>query len=78
MRKSMKPRAQRRLILLVLFAAFGIGMHILAPTANGLKFEGVPLGYFLAAQGGPILMALLLVWLTAGRRDTVSESGPSE
>lgn len=59
------PISKRRtLLVVVLFAVFGVGLHVLAPTINGIKLTGLPLGYWIAAQLGPLLLALLVVWLS--------------
>ena len=64
----MTPNERRRAFLIcVLFLVFGVAMHCLAPTLNGLKLAGLPMGYWLAAQGGPLLLALALVWLSSGK-----------
>lgn len=52
------------------WAMLGLAMHAFAPTFNGLKPGGVPLGYWLSAQGAPLLMGLLLLWLAAARGRT--------
>ncbi|MEQ1696352.1 MAG: DUF4212 domain-containing protein [Hyphomicrobiaceae bacterium] len=56
---------RRAILFLVLFAIFGIGLHLLAPTFNGLKLSGLPLGYWIAAQLGPLLLAVAFVWFSA-------------
>ncbi len=67
---AIDPISKRRILLVVaLFAVFGVGLHVLAPTINGMTFNGIkltglPLGYWIAAQLGPLLLALLVVWLS--------------
>lgn len=46
----------------------GLALHVFAPTLNGLKLAGLPLGYWLAAQGAPAALAALAIWLIA-RKD---------
>ena len=46
------------------WVVFGVGMHAFAPTLNGIKVWGLPLGYWVAAQGAPLLLAGLAVWLS--------------
>ncbi len=54
---------RRRIGFVVAALAFGgIGLHLAAPTLNGLKWSGLLGGYWLAAQGGPLLLLALLVW----------------
>lgn len=58
---------RRALFALLLIAIFGGALHLLAPAANGLKLAGLPLGYEIAAQIGPLLLALIVVWLASGK-----------
>jgi putative solute:sodium symporter small subunit len=55
---------RRTLLYSVLFAIFGVGLHAAAPTLNGLKLSGLPLGYWTSAQLGPLLLAALLIALS--------------
>jgi putative solute:sodium symporter small subunit len=66
------PRRWR--IALGLWAVFGLFVHAAAPTLNGLKLGGLPLGYWLAAQGAPILLLALGLLLRA--RGTSQPSRP--
>lgn len=79
----MNRRSPRReLLLLCLFLTIGVAVHVLAPTANGLKIAGLPMGYWLAAQLGPLLLAFILVWLSADTRQVptpaTGQSAPPE
>lgn len=56
---------KRAFLALVLFAICSIGLPALAATFNGLKLAGLPLGYWMAAQLGPLFLALLLAWISA-------------
>lgn len=56
--------AKRAAAAVAIWAVFGLGLHAFAPTWNGLRLWGLPLGYWLAAQGAPILLGLA-VWLRA-------------
>lgn len=60
------PISKRRAIfVLVFFAILGIGLHLLAPTLNGIKLAGLPFGYWIAAQLGHVALALLVILTTA-------------
>ena len=61
---------RRGLLVVVLVAVFGIGLHLLAPTFNGIKLSGLPLGYWIAAQLGPLMLAVLLVRLSNRKAPT--------
>ena len=64
----MTPKERRRALLIcVVFPIFGVALHCLAPTLNGLRLAGLPLGYWIAAQGGALLLAFALVWLSSGK-----------
>ena len=56
---------KRAMFVLVSFAILGIGLHLLAPTLNGIKLAGLPFGYWIAAQLGPVALALLVILTTA-------------
>jgi putative solute:sodium symporter small subunit len=52
-------------LVCVVMVSLGVGIHIFAPTLNGLKVSGLPSGYWMAAQGGPIMLALVFAsWLS--------------
>ena len=56
-----KSFARRTLCVCSVFLVLGVGIHVFAPTLNGLKMFGLPAGYAIAAQGGPLLLAVLFV-----------------
>ncbi len=47
----------------VCWVGFGCVIHAAAPTLNGLKWGAMPLGFWLAAQGAPLILGLLACWL---------------
>ncbi len=47
-------------IVLVVWAAFALGVHIFAEALNGVTFLGFPLGYYMGAQGSLIAFVLLI------------------
>lgn len=63
-----RPWAILAVILVV--AAVVVGLPMAAPLANGLKPFGLPMGYWLAAQGVPLVLvcAALLATRTGGGR----------
>ena len=46
--------------ILVLWALFGLGVHLFAAWLNTMTFLGFPLGYYMAAQGSLIVLVLLV------------------
>ena len=47
-------------LVCLLFFSVGVGLHVVTPTLNGLNMMGIPAGYWVSAQGGPVVLALLL------------------
>ena len=68
----MNTRAIRIALALSVWAVLGLGLHTVAPLLNGLKLSGVPLGYWMSAYGGPILLGLAALWLMPA----ASKAGP--
>ena len=63
----MLPYSLRRVLLAVsLFLLLAIGLPLAAPTLNGLKPAGLPLGFWVSAQLAPLLMAAAALWLASG------------
>lgn len=61
---------------LVAIAALCIGLLLLAEPANLIRLEGLPLGYYLAAQGVLVgLVVLAFVWAARQNRIDAAESG---
>jgi putative solute:sodium symporter small subunit len=46
------------------WVGFGWLIHAAAPTLNGLKWGALPMGFWIAAQGGPLILAILACCLT--------------
>lgn len=64
-----RPRPWAAAFTLLLAALLTFGLPLAAPTLNAIGISGVPLGYYFAAQGALILVALLGLWLSGGWRD---------
>jgi len=58
---------RKALLALATIAMFGAAMHVLAPAANGIKIAGLPLGYEIAAQIGPLILALLVIFMSRSK-----------
>jgi len=59
----LKPYA-RPLIACCIWGAVCLALPALSQTFNGLKPAGLPLGYWLMAQGAPMLLAIAVFALT--------------
>jgi putative solute:sodium symporter small subunit len=63
---------------LVIWAIFGFGIHLFAPSLNEIVILGFPLGFYMAAQGSLIVFVVLIFWF-AGRQDSIDrECGVAE
>jgi len=58
---------RRALMALATIAVFGVAVHVLAPAANGVKIAGLPLGYEIAAQIGPLVIAFLVILMSKSK-----------
>lgn len=55
-------RSRRRLTLATLLVALlcGLGLPALVQTVNLVKVAGIPLGFYIAAQGAPLILGMVL------------------
>jgi putative solute:sodium symporter small subunit len=56
---------KRSTLLVGAMCWLGIGclIHAAAPTLNGVKWGALPLGFWIAAQGAPLILGVLACWL---------------
>ena len=66
-----KTRGVTLLVLLV-WVVFAFVVHWYAAPLNQLSFLGMPLGYFLGAQGSLVIF-LVLIWFQNWRQDGIDE-----
>lgn len=59
-------------LMLLIWAIFSFGIHLLVKILNGINFLGFPLGYYMAAQGSLIVFVLMLFWY-AKRQNAIDE-----
>lgn len=59
-----RPRPFAAAFTVICAAALTLALPLAAPTLNALSVGGLPFGYYLAAQGGLLLVALLGLWLS--------------
>lgn len=60
------------LIALGLCALFALVVPLFAASLNRSTLFGFPLGFYLAAQGVPVILVLLLAWF-ANRQNAIDE-----
>lgn len=67
---------QRRLALATLLVALciGLGLPALVQTVNLVKVAGIPLGFYIAAQGAPLILGVVL-FLYARRANRLDRRG---
>lgn len=59
-----RPRKWAAAFTIVCAALLTLALPLAAPTLNAVGIAGIPLGYYFAAQGGLVLVALLGLWLS--------------
>ncbi len=59
-----RPRPFAAAFTVICAACLTLVLPLAAPTLNALSIGGLPLGYYLAAQGGLLLVAILGLWLS--------------
>ncbi|MBU1211405.1 MAG: hypothetical protein KJ587_09045 [Alphaproteobacteria bacterium] len=64
-----RPRPWAAAFTIVCAALLTLALPLAAPTLNAVGVAGIPLGYYFAAQGALVLVALLGLWLSGPWRD---------
>ncbi len=59
------PRKGRALAPFIAFLFIGFAVHLLVHQLNFMNLEGFPLGFYLAAQAAPILLATIAFWIAS-------------
>jgi len=86
-RKPMTPEKARQYwrktshlmwIVLAVWAALGVGVHVFAADLNHVVILGFPLGYYMAAQGSLIGFVVLIFWYTRRQNDIDEDFHVSE
>ena len=65
-------------IMIGIWAFFSFFIHMFAPTLNGIKFLGFPLGFYMAAQGSLIVFVAQLFWFSKAQDDVDRKYGMAE
>ena len=66
------------IITLVIWFFFSFVVHWFGPQLNEFKFLGFPLGFYMAAQGSPIIFVLLIIWSVRRQEKIDADSGMDE
>lgn len=64
-------------VLAVWFVA-GFGVHLFAPSLNGIRVFGFPLGFYMAAQGSLVVFVVGLFWFARAQNRIDEEFGVQE
>jgi putative solute:sodium symporter small subunit len=65
-------------LMLVIWVVFSFIIHMFAPTLNGTKVAGFPLGYYMAAQGSLIVFVAILFWFAYAQDKVDRDHGVAE
>jgi putative solute:sodium symporter small subunit len=65
-------------ITVALWAFFSFFIHMFAPSLNGIKFIGFPLGFYMAAQGSLIAFVAMLFWFAKSQDKIDRQFGMAE
>lgn len=60
------------LVVVALCVVLSFGTHVLAPWLDQVVVPGLPLGFYLTAQGLPVIVVVLLFWC-AHRQASIDE-----
>jgi putative solute:sodium symporter small subunit len=65
-------------IMLAIWFVAGFAVHLFAPSLNGVRFLGFPLGFYMAAQGSLIIFVVSLFWFAHAQNKVDEEFGVQE
>ncbi|HYH18522.1 MAG TPA: DUF4212 domain-containing protein [Azospirillum sp.] len=65
-------------IMLAIWFLASFVIHLFAPSLNGIRFLGFPLGFYMAAQGSLIIFVVMLFWFARRQNDIDEEYGVAE
>lgn len=64
--------------ILGLWFFFGFVIHFFAPSLNGIRILGFPLGFYMAAQGSITIFVIMLFWFAKAQDRIDRECGVAE
>lgn len=59
-------------LCLAIWLFFSFIVHLFAPSLNGIRIIGFPLGFYMAAQGSLIIFVVLIFWY-ARKQNAIDE-----
>lgn len=59
----MPPIRSRPRLTVLLWLVIAVALPLAAPTLNGVRLDGLPLGYWMSAQGAPLILFAILAWM---------------
>jgi len=65
-------------IMLAIWFVASFVVHIFAPSLNGIRILGFPLGFYMAAQGSLIIFVVMLFWFARRQNRIDEEYGVAE
>ena len=66
------------IVTLSIWFIFSYVVHWFAPELNSINFFGWPLGFYMAAQGSPIIFVVTLFWFARAQHRIDVESDFAE
>jgi putative solute:sodium symporter small subunit len=63
---------------LAIWFLFSFVVHWFAAELNNFSFMGFPLGFYMAAQGSPIIFVILIFWSVRRQEEIDEECGVAE
>ena len=73
----MVTRTRTLILACCIWVTLGLVLPTFAETWNGLKPAGVPLGFWIAAQGAPLALAALALALASSSRPVPPKPAPT-
>jgi putative solute:sodium symporter small subunit len=65
-------------VILALWFIFSFAVHMFAPSLNGIRILGFPMGFYMAAQGSLIVFVVLCFWNASAQNKIDEEFGVSD
>lgn len=65
-------------LMLGIWVFFGFFIHLFAPSLNGIRIMGFPLGFYMAAQGSLIVFVVMLFWFARAQNKIDEDFGVAE
>lgn len=65
-------------IILAIWFVFSFVVHFIAPSLNGIRILGFPLGFYMAAQGALIVFVYLCFWNASAQNKIDEEFGVAD